>query len=427
MARTCNGPRPFRRTRRTAWRRRPSPAAREGESACFVVSQRLPSGRELQFEYTTVKLRGGAGFIAIGKSVQAAFGPQVAAVAASRRNANAITGSSATSRPAIAPCWTPRGRAWRSCASAICASSRPTQSRRNPSASCPGAEFLPDLPDPRSQDPGQHARNGSDQRDGRRASFSISPGISAPQSARLHAHERGRDLLSLPDGAASRRRRHPPRPGGCRLVRARDPRPAPPGGLRGRRSRRRRPTGQSTRSWTSFRPACRAPSSARTSSAGCSSSGRPCPSISSTSSSNAAPIRSLRTTLYGRTRPDNAEVEVSITRRSGRSAGPFRAHRRELASPSEGPRVDDTVRGGVRRRGFRNVARHRRSLTSVESVEKRRLARRAGEVRRKPHMAAEKPRDQPPDLAREAAKNTGRDIGVGNRVVGNLRAPEVGS
>ena len=46
-------------------------AAREGESACFVVSQRLPSGRELQFEYTTVKLRGGAGFIAIGKSVQA--------------------------------------------------------------------------------------------------------------------------------------------------------------------------------------------------------------------------------------------------------------------------------------------------------------------------------------------------------------------
>jgi transcriptional regulator PpsR len=46
-------------------------AGREGESTCFVVSQRLPSGRELQLEYTTVKLREGGGFIAIGKSVQA--------------------------------------------------------------------------------------------------------------------------------------------------------------------------------------------------------------------------------------------------------------------------------------------------------------------------------------------------------------------
>ena len=45
-------------------------AEREGESASFVVNQRLPSGRELLFEYTTVRLSAGAGFIAIGRSVQ---------------------------------------------------------------------------------------------------------------------------------------------------------------------------------------------------------------------------------------------------------------------------------------------------------------------------------------------------------------------
>lgn len=43
---------------------------REGESSCFTVSQRLPSGRELKLEYTTVKLAEQAGFVAIGKSVQ---------------------------------------------------------------------------------------------------------------------------------------------------------------------------------------------------------------------------------------------------------------------------------------------------------------------------------------------------------------------
>lgn len=45
-------------------------AEREGESASFVINQRLPSGRELLFEYTTVRLSAGSGFIAIGRSVQ---------------------------------------------------------------------------------------------------------------------------------------------------------------------------------------------------------------------------------------------------------------------------------------------------------------------------------------------------------------------
>ena len=46
-------------------------AGREGESSCFTVAQRLPSGRELVLEYTTVKLGRRAGFVAIGKSVEA--------------------------------------------------------------------------------------------------------------------------------------------------------------------------------------------------------------------------------------------------------------------------------------------------------------------------------------------------------------------
>ncbi|RBP08181.1 transcriptional regulator PpsR [Roseiarcus fermentans] len=44
---------------------------REGESSSFVVNQRLPSGREILLEYTTVKLPSGSGFIAIGKNFQA--------------------------------------------------------------------------------------------------------------------------------------------------------------------------------------------------------------------------------------------------------------------------------------------------------------------------------------------------------------------
>ena len=46
-------------------------ARREGESSCFTVNQRLPSGRELTLEYTTVKLGESAGFVVIGRSLQA--------------------------------------------------------------------------------------------------------------------------------------------------------------------------------------------------------------------------------------------------------------------------------------------------------------------------------------------------------------------
>jgi transcriptional regulator PpsR len=46
-------------------------AQREGESSCFTVTQQLPSGRTLQLEYTTVKLGGKSGLIAIGRSVEA--------------------------------------------------------------------------------------------------------------------------------------------------------------------------------------------------------------------------------------------------------------------------------------------------------------------------------------------------------------------
>jgi transcriptional regulator PpsR len=42
-----------------------------GESSCFQVKQRFPSGRELAIEYTTVSLGKSAGFIAVGKNIQA--------------------------------------------------------------------------------------------------------------------------------------------------------------------------------------------------------------------------------------------------------------------------------------------------------------------------------------------------------------------
>jgi transcriptional regulator PpsR len=43
----------------------------KGDASCFTVNQRLPSGRELLLEYTTVKLGGKSGLIAIGKNIQA--------------------------------------------------------------------------------------------------------------------------------------------------------------------------------------------------------------------------------------------------------------------------------------------------------------------------------------------------------------------
>jgi transcriptional regulator PpsR len=42
-----------------------------GESLCFRVQQKLPSGRELPVEYTTVSLGKNAGFVAIGRNLQA--------------------------------------------------------------------------------------------------------------------------------------------------------------------------------------------------------------------------------------------------------------------------------------------------------------------------------------------------------------------
>jgi transcriptional regulator PpsR len=44
---------------------------RGGESSCFTINQKFPSGREILLEYTTVNLGKKAGFIAIGKSLQA--------------------------------------------------------------------------------------------------------------------------------------------------------------------------------------------------------------------------------------------------------------------------------------------------------------------------------------------------------------------
>ncbi len=46
-------------------------ARRGGEPSCFTINQRLPSGREVLLEYTTVNLGRKAGFIAIGRSLQA--------------------------------------------------------------------------------------------------------------------------------------------------------------------------------------------------------------------------------------------------------------------------------------------------------------------------------------------------------------------
>lgn len=41
-----------------------------GELQCFRVQQRLPSGREMPVEYTTVSLGKKAGFVAIGRNLQ---------------------------------------------------------------------------------------------------------------------------------------------------------------------------------------------------------------------------------------------------------------------------------------------------------------------------------------------------------------------
>jgi transcriptional regulator PpsR len=46
-------------------------AQREGESSSFTVTQQLPSGRKLLLEYTTVKLGGKSGLIAIGRNLEA--------------------------------------------------------------------------------------------------------------------------------------------------------------------------------------------------------------------------------------------------------------------------------------------------------------------------------------------------------------------
>ena len=42
-----------------------------GASSCFQIKQRFPSGRELAIEYTTISLGKSAGFIAVGKNIQA--------------------------------------------------------------------------------------------------------------------------------------------------------------------------------------------------------------------------------------------------------------------------------------------------------------------------------------------------------------------
>jgi transcriptional regulator PpsR len=42
-----------------------------GDSSCFQVRQRFPSGRELAMEYTTFSLGKKAGFVAIGRSLEA--------------------------------------------------------------------------------------------------------------------------------------------------------------------------------------------------------------------------------------------------------------------------------------------------------------------------------------------------------------------
>ncbi len=43
----------------------------KGASSCFQVNQLLPSGRQLPFEYSTISLGRSAGFVAIGKNLQA--------------------------------------------------------------------------------------------------------------------------------------------------------------------------------------------------------------------------------------------------------------------------------------------------------------------------------------------------------------------
>lgn len=45
-------------------------SGRTGESACFRVQHRMPSGREFSVEYTTVSLGENAGFVAIGRNLQ---------------------------------------------------------------------------------------------------------------------------------------------------------------------------------------------------------------------------------------------------------------------------------------------------------------------------------------------------------------------
>ncbi len=67
----CGGRTPFLRNWPGQIAQSVEEARRDGESSCFTVNQRFPSGREVLLEYTTVNLGKKAGFIAIGKSLQA--------------------------------------------------------------------------------------------------------------------------------------------------------------------------------------------------------------------------------------------------------------------------------------------------------------------------------------------------------------------
>ena len=180
-------------------------AQRSGESSCFTVNQKFPSGREVLLEYTTVNLGKKAGFIAIGKNLQATAELQsrLALVQQEREQDYWKLREIET-----------RYRALLDASSEAVVLVRVTNLRiveANAAATrllgmVPGGEFFPELGERdrkaleaalesvRMKGPGAGHRAAS------RRWRSVEP-------ARLHDHERSRRVLPFPDGAVGRNRR----------------------------------------------------------------------------------------------------------------------------------------------------------------------------------------------------------------------------
>ena len=208
-----------------------SPLGREGKSSCFTVNQRLPSGRELMLEYTTVKLGKRAGFVAIGKSVEdmSDLKSRLAFVQKERERDYWKLREIETRYRALLDA---SSEAVALGARRQSAGGRGQRGGGEVAGPRPRGEFLPDLAGRDRK--ALEALLETARMNGRAPSIVLHLLESRTlEPARLHADQRGGDLLPVPDGAARRDRRGRPRrrigrgvifAGGFRL--------APAGGVR---------------------------------------------------------------------------------------------------------------------------------------------------------------------------------------------------